>query len=226
MTLKRKSPKNKESIRGDSFTANFVARAELIQAIQQDIREREWTQVQAAEFLGATQPRISHLMQGRVDQFTVDMLMMWVEKLGKDVSVQINSNVFASKDRIKLTLYVLGGQRNLAVELVSNLFGGDETKFELTVVDVLEQPEAARKARIAATPCLVKEWPAPRMSFVGDLSAASIRWQLATAEQQTRDERDAAQDLRQAKQDAREEIQDAREKHQDERQSRQSQRSD
>lgn len=233
MPNKKKNTYNREPVRGDSFTANFIARGELIQVIQEGIREQKWTQAQAAHFLGVAQPRISHLMQGRVDQFTVDMLMMWAEKLGKDVSVQVRSNVFASRDKVKLTLFVLGQQKEQATELVGKLFAGDDSKYELKVVDVLESPEAAREARITATPSLVKEFPPPRTIFVGDLSAASIRWQLAAAEQRTRDERDIAQDLRQANQDARDEKQNARdekqnarEKHQDERQIRQEKRAD
>lgn len=225
MPAKKKTSRKTEPMRGDSFSSNFIARGELIQAIQEGIRERQWTQAQAAAFFGVAQPRMSHLMQGRVDQFTVDMLMLWLEKLGKDVSIQIRSNIFASSEKIKLSLYVLGGQKAQTVELVGKLFAGDESKFELTVIDVLEQPEAAREARITATPCLVKEWPTPRTLFVGDLSAASIRWQLATAEQRTRDERGTAQDLRQAVQDARDESQNARER-QDERQTRQYKRFD
>jgi predicted XRE-type DNA-binding protein len=226
MTSKKKTSTNRESVRGDSFSANFIARGELIQAIQEAIRQKDWTQTEAAEFLGVTQPRISHLMQGRVDQFTVDMLMLWLEKLGKDVSVQVRTNVFASRERIKLTLYVLGGQKEQTVELVGRLFAGDDSKFELTVIDVLEEPEAAREARITATPSLVKEWPAPRTVFIGDLSAASIRWQLATAEQRARADRDLAQDLKQAKQDARDQAQDEREKRQNEREIRQNKRFD
>jgi len=213
-------------MRGDQFTANFLARAELTQAIQDEIRNLQWTQAQTAEYLGVTQPRISHLMQGRVDQFTVDMLMLWLEKLGKDVSVQIRTNVFASKDKVKLVLYVLGKQKKQTADVVQKLFGGDESKFELRVIDVLEEPEAARKARIVATPCLIKEWPEPRAVFVGDLSAASIRWQLATAEQRARDYRDSEQDLRQAAQDARQLSQDERDLRQNRRRSRQEQHAD
>ncbi|MBA3858595.1 MAG: hypothetical protein C0507_16940 [Cyanobacteria bacterium PR.3.49] len=215
MPSKKKNSDRREPVRGDSFTANFIARGELIQVIQEGIREHEWTQAQAAKFLGVAQPRISHLMQGRVEQFTVDMLMMWAEKLGKDVSIQVRSNAFASRDRVKLTLYVLGQQKEQAKTLVGKLFAGDGSKYELNVIDVLESPEAAREAQITATPSLVKEWPAPRTVFVGDLSAASIRWQLAAAEQRSRDEREAAQDLRQARLDAREKQPGVRHLHQE-----------
>ncbi|HEY9681587.1 MAG TPA: XRE family transcriptional regulator [Oculatellaceae cyanobacterium] len=196
--VSRKKSSKRERVRGDNFSANFIARGELLQAIQEAVRTRQWTQTETAEFLGVTQPRISHLMQGRVDQFTVDMLMLWLEKLGKDVTVQVRNNVFASKEKVKLTLYVLGAQKENAIELIARLFGGDVSKFELKVIDVLEDPESARQARIIATPSLVKEWPEPRTVFVGDLSAASIRWQLATADERTRNERDIAQELKQA----------------------------
>src|SRR4030095_11715920 len=217
MTSKKGDGRRREPARGDSFSTNFIARGELIQAIQQAIKEQGWTQSEAAEFFGVAQPRISELMRGRVDRFTVDMLMLWLEKLGKDVGVSVRSNVFASKEKIHLTLYVLGNQQAQAEEMVNQLFIGDSSKYDLTVVDVLEDAQAARKANITATPCLVKESPGARAVFVGDLSAASIRWQLSMAEQQSRDARDTAQDLRQAQQDHRDISLNQREELQDER---------
>lgn len=209
--------KKREPARGDSFSTNFIARGELIQAIQQAIKEQGWTQGEAAKFFGVAQPRISELMHGRIDRFTVDMLMLWLEKLGKDVGVTVRSNVFASKEKIQLTLYILGNQQRQAETMIDNLFGGDSSKYELTVVDVLEDAQAAKKAHITATPCLVKEAPGVRAVFVGDLSAASIRWQLSVAELHARDTRETAQELRQANQDQRDVSLNAREQRQDQR---------
>ena len=45
---------------------------------------------------------------------------------------------------------------------------GDD--FELTVVDVYQQPILARDGQIVATPTLVKELPQPMRRFIGDLS--------------------------------------------------------
>src|SRR5688572_7613201 len=42
--------------------------------------------------------------------------------------------------------------------------------YELVVIDVIERPELAEKARILATPTLVKEQPPPMRRIVGDLS--------------------------------------------------------
>lgn len=56
-------------------TANMKARAKLIRAIAECIRNSGMTQAEAAKLLGVTQPRISNLMCGRIDVFSLDMLV-------------------------------------------------------------------------------------------------------------------------------------------------------
>lgn len=43
-------------------------------------------------------------------------------------------------------------------------------RFDLVVVDIVEQPELAEAARILATPTLIKESPGPVRRIIGDLS--------------------------------------------------------
>jgi circadian clock protein KaiB len=43
-------------------------------------------------------------------------------------------------------------------------------QFEITVVDVLEQPQLAEEAKIMATPTLLKVSPPPQRKVIGDLS--------------------------------------------------------
>lgn len=43
-------------------------------------------------------------------------------------------------------------------------------RYELVVIDVLAHPERAERARILATPTLLKLSPAPRVRIIGDLS--------------------------------------------------------
>jgi circadian clock protein KaiB len=45
-------------------------------------------------------------------------------------------------------------------------------RYELEVVDVYQQPEAARSAEVIAIPTLIKESPAPAQRIVGDMSSA------------------------------------------------------
>ena len=43
-------------------------------------------------------------------------------------------------------------------------------EYELEVIDIYKDPEAAREAQIIAAPTLVKRLPLPLRKFVGDLS--------------------------------------------------------
>ncbi len=55
--------------------ANMKARAELMRAITDYIRSSGMTQAEAAKALGVTQPRISDLMRGKIDVFSLDTLV-------------------------------------------------------------------------------------------------------------------------------------------------------
>ena len=47
------------------------------------------TQVEAATLFGVSQPRVSDLLCGRLDKFTVDTLVNWLSKLGKRVELVV-----------------------------------------------------------------------------------------------------------------------------------------
>lgn len=68
--------------------ANMKARAELARQIISALRERGWTQEEAAEHCRVTQPRISDLVNGRLSRFSLDALVNIASVLG-EVSVQL-----------------------------------------------------------------------------------------------------------------------------------------
>lgn len=74
---------------GDEEAANLLVRSDLMLQIKRIIKQRNWTQMQAAKALGVQQPRVSALFQGRIDVFSVDMLMSWLGRLGYDVHVTL-----------------------------------------------------------------------------------------------------------------------------------------
>lgn len=73
----------------DEEAANLLVRSDLIFEIKHIIKERGWTQMQAAKALGVQQPRVSDLFQGQIGEFSVDMLMSWLSKLGYEVQVTL-----------------------------------------------------------------------------------------------------------------------------------------
>jgi predicted XRE-type DNA-binding protein len=57
------------------MAASLRARSELMIELSELIRRSGLTQRQAAAKFGVTQPRISDLMRGRIDLFSLDMLV-------------------------------------------------------------------------------------------------------------------------------------------------------
>lgn len=66
-------------------------RQKTIVQVAKAIEERGWTQAKAAEFLGVNQPRISDLVRGKVDKFTLDALVEMLFALGKPVRLTTES---------------------------------------------------------------------------------------------------------------------------------------
>ena len=63
-------------------------------------------------------------------------------------------------------------------------------RYELVVIDVLAEPERAERARILATPTLLKLSPAPRARIIGDLSLkANVLAGIGLSAQDDGDER-------------------------------------
>src|SRR3954453_21404902 len=67
----------------------LLAKAELVQRISDIITERKLTQAGAAKVLGIDQPKVSALLRGRLDGFSIDRLFRFLNALGKDVEISI-----------------------------------------------------------------------------------------------------------------------------------------
>ncbi|EJZ2371912.1 XRE family transcriptional regulator [Escherichia coli] len=59
-------------------------RAQLMVIIRKMIRERGLTQREAAELLETTQPRVSEIINGKLDNHTIDRLFIMLNILGWD----------------------------------------------------------------------------------------------------------------------------------------------
>jgi circadian clock protein KaiB len=75
--------------------------------------------------------------------------------------------------RYVLKLYITGrtprSERAIA-NLRRIVEAAPESEYELTVVDVLEQPHLAEQDRVLVTPTLIKQVPPPPRRVLGDLS--------------------------------------------------------
>ena len=69
--------------------AEELLKADLTNEIAKIIKKNHLTQAQAAKIIGVDQPRISSLLRGRTDLFSVEMLMHFLNALGQDIELFI-----------------------------------------------------------------------------------------------------------------------------------------
>jgi len=94
-STKRKGAIKHEQSSGNVFSdvglpEDYLAKADLVATIDQIISERELTQTEAAALLGIDQPRVSAMLRGKLDLFSLDKLISFVSRLGNAVEIRIS----------------------------------------------------------------------------------------------------------------------------------------
>ena len=67
--------------------AVLALRADLMGRLRLMVRDNGWTQVQAAKHFGIAQSRVSDLMRGKWDKFSLDMLITLATRAGRRVEL-------------------------------------------------------------------------------------------------------------------------------------------
>ncbi len=65
------------------------AKADLVFKISAIIEERKLIQVEAARILGVTQPKISALLRGRLDGFSLERIVRFLAALDQKVEIKV-----------------------------------------------------------------------------------------------------------------------------------------
>jgi predicted XRE-type DNA-binding protein len=74
---------------GFAHPAEELAKAQLAMMIDDAIRERGLTQQAAATLMGLDQPKVSHLLRGRLGGFSTQRLLECLTALGRDVEIVV-----------------------------------------------------------------------------------------------------------------------------------------
>ncbi|MBF0282086.1 MAG: XRE family transcriptional regulator [Zetaproteobacteria bacterium] len=69
--------------------ANLKLRSQLMIEVDKALMEKKLTQQAAAKALGISQPRVSDLLRGKAEKFTIDALVNILTKLGHEVTLRI-----------------------------------------------------------------------------------------------------------------------------------------
>jgi len=74
----------------DAAEAKVLAlRAEVMIRLEQHVKAQGWTQAEAARRLGVTQPRVSRLLKGQWQDFSLDMLLTLAARAGLDAELTL-----------------------------------------------------------------------------------------------------------------------------------------
>ena len=68
-------------------------RAQVMIHTTQRLKAQGWTQAEAAKHLGITQPRVSRLMQGKAEDFSLDMLLTLAARAGLNTEIRMSSRL-------------------------------------------------------------------------------------------------------------------------------------
>lgn len=78
-----------DAIEDPAEAENIKLRAKLMRAIISHIERKKLSQAAAAKLMGVTQPRISNLVRGKVDLFSIDTLITMASAAGLQVDLKI-----------------------------------------------------------------------------------------------------------------------------------------
>jgi len=78
---------------GPEEAENLRIRSGLMVALTQHIQRAGMTQKAAAEHLAVTQPRVSDLMRGKIDVFSIDTLITMLSRIGVKTTIRVGGKV-------------------------------------------------------------------------------------------------------------------------------------
>ena len=100
----RKSSGNVFADLGVKNPEEALVKARLAHVISDAIKTRGMTQVEAAEFLGIDQPKVSRLVRGQLDGFSIDRLFCFVTLLGSDIEITVIEPVRRTRRAGRMTI--------------------------------------------------------------------------------------------------------------------------
>lgn len=72
-----------------AYTAEMIVKAQLATKIREIIKSRQWSQQQAAEVLGMTQPKLSNMLRGQFRGISESKMLDCLTRLGRDVKIVV-----------------------------------------------------------------------------------------------------------------------------------------
>ena len=79
-----------------------LVKAGLAAELTRAIAARKLTQRAAADLMGIDQPKVSHLLHGRLAGFSTDRLLRWLTAFGRDVEIIVRTPARRRPGRVRV----------------------------------------------------------------------------------------------------------------------------
>jgi len=79
-----------------------LVKAELVSRIDDIVRDRDITQIEAARLMGLSQPDVSRLLRGDFREYSLERLFRLLNALGRDIDIVIRQPVSADRGRLRI----------------------------------------------------------------------------------------------------------------------------
>src|SRR6202166_620176 len=99
-----------------------LTKAKLVWEIEQIIKKRRLTQVAAAKIMGINQPKVSALIRRKLDGFSVERLIHFLNMLGHDVDIVVRPKPRNRKQAI-IKVYFDSSSCHSAIPLAAKTTG-------------------------------------------------------------------------------------------------------
>lgn len=91
-----------------------LAKAEIVRQIHKTIKRKKLTQAKAAKILGISQPKVSTLLRGYFQNFSLERLFRFLNKLGQDVTISISSELHKGEGHTRIGIDKFGSKHKIA----------------------------------------------------------------------------------------------------------------
>ena len=79
-----------------------LAKAEIVRQIDITIKKKKLTQTRAAQILGISQPKVSKLLRGYFENFSLERLFRLLNKLVQDINISISAKPHSGEGHTRI----------------------------------------------------------------------------------------------------------------------------
>lgn len=83
-------------------SSEMLVKAQLVMRIAKILRDREWSQQQAAEIMGLTQPKLSKMLRGQFRGISEAKMMDCLIRLGCEVKIVVSPKRKSAASRVEV----------------------------------------------------------------------------------------------------------------------------